>query len=245
MDVNGASIHVDLYYQGPPLLFLHGFTGVGRNWDGFLDSFAPHFQLVVPDLRGHGRSTNPAGDFSFTQSAEDMLALIDALGLGSVRAIGASAGAKTLLHMAVLAPTAIERMVLVSAAPSFPENAKKLMRGTSIELLGPEEWQMMREWHLQGDDQIRMLWRQAGELADIPTGMDLSPAKLQSIQAAALIMHGDRDPFYPVEVAVSMYENIPQSYLWVVPNAGHTPNFLEPPEKFALATLPFLLGEWE
>src|SRR5688572_3583082 len=58
----------------------------------------PGYRVIVPDLRGHGRSTNPGGAFTFRQCAQDVLALLDGLGLDRTKAIGLSMGAKTLLH---------------------------------------------------------------------------------------------------------------------------------------------------
>jgi pimeloyl-ACP methyl ester carboxylesterase len=53
--------------------------------------------------------------------------------------------------------------------------------------------------------------------------MNFTPPHLATIQARALIVQGDRDPLYPVELSVEMAKAIPQSSLWVVPNAGHGP----------------------
>jgi pimeloyl-ACP methyl ester carboxylesterase len=58
------------------------------------------YQVIVPDLRGHGRSTNPAAAFTHRQAAADVLALLDRLGLQRVKAMGISTGGMTLLHMA-------------------------------------------------------------------------------------------------------------------------------------------------
>ena len=58
----GAELHYDLRGDGEPLLLLHGFTGSGADWvhlfdvDG-LDELARRFRLIIPDARGHGRST--------------------------------------------------------------------------------------------------------------------------------------------------------------------------------------------
>ncbi|MEM8816698.1 MAG: alpha/beta hydrolase, partial [Pseudomonadota bacterium] len=48
---------------------------------------------------------------------------------------------------------------------------------------------------------------------------------LARIKARTLIVHGDRDPLYPLNMAVELYESIPDAQLWVVPGGGHVPVF--------------------
>ena len=79
--------------------------------------------------------------------------------------------------------------------------------------------------HVHGDDQIRMLFEQMRGLKDTHDDMAFTPPLLGAITARTLIVHGDRDPLYPVELALEMYRAIPQSALWVVPNGGHGPIF--------------------
>ena len=83
----------------------------------------------------------------------------------------------------------------------------------------------MRGRHHLGDDQIRALWRYAREFADDRDDMNFTAASLSKITARTLIVHGDRDPLYPVELAIELYRSIPNSQLWVVPNGGHGPIF--------------------
>ena len=62
------------------------------------------YRLIIPDLRGHGRSTNPSGLFTHRQCAEDLFALLDQLEILRFKAVGISAGGNTLLHMATARP---------------------------------------------------------------------------------------------------------------------------------------------
>jgi pimeloyl-ACP methyl ester carboxylesterase len=244
---------MEMYYeshgQGEPLLLLHGFTGYGGNWGPFLGAFSKEHQVIVPDLRGHGRSTNPSGQFTFRQSALDIFALLDSLGIERFKAIGMSAGAKTLLHMATQQPQRIEAMILVSATPYFPEPARAVMEQMTPESRTAEEWEMMRQWHQHGDEQIRMLWAQGNALKDSYDDMNFTPPYLSTIAARTLIVHGDRDPLYPVSLAMEMYTAIRHAWLWVVPNGGHGPIFGEfsgsgeTTGRFAEAALRFLHGE--
>ncbi len=118
--VNG----LDLFYRdsgnGEPLLLLHGFTGSGDDWQHVFAQPIDGFRVIAPDLRGHGRSTNPGDTFTFADVARDVFALLDTLGIDRVKAIGMSGGANTLLHMATQQPSRVQAMVHVSGTPRFP-----------------------------------------------------------------------------------------------------------------------------
>jgi pimeloyl-ACP methyl ester carboxylesterase len=119
--INGMEMYYEIRGAGEPLVLLHGGTGAGVNWDLLFKNAPAGYRLVVPDLRGHGRSTNPSATFTFRQSAFDVFAMLDHLGIERFKAIGVSLGAKTLLHMATQQPTRVAAMVLVSATPYFPD----------------------------------------------------------------------------------------------------------------------------
>jgi pimeloyl-ACP methyl ester carboxylesterase len=226
LDVNGFQLHYDDRGAGDPLLLLHGGTGIGADWQHvFTAGDPPGFRVIVPDLRGHGRSTNPAGIFTFAQVARDMFALLDAIGIPWVKAIGLSAGAKTLLHMATQQPDRIDAMVLVSATPRFPDQARAAMAQLSTGNFSDAEWTTLRQRHVHGDDQIRSLFDRMRALKDDREDMAFTAATLAPITARTLIVHGDRDPLYPVELALELYRSIPGSALWVVPDGGHGPIF--------------------
>ena len=223
--VNGCDIHHDTRGDGAPLLLLHGFTGSGGDWRHVFPEPLAGFQFIAADLRGHGRSTNPSGVFTFRAAAADMLALLDSLGLERVSAIGMSGGAKTLLHMATAQPSRFDRLVLVSATPYFPASARPLFASLNLESATEAEWTRLRQTHVYGDAQIRAIYEQGRDLARSYDDMNFTPSLLSTITAQTLIVHGDRDPFYPVKLAVEMYEAIPNARLWIVPNAGHGPIF--------------------
>src|SRR5438552_13535413 len=100
IDVNGFDLFYDARGAGEPLLLLHGGMGIGGDWSRVFPTEPTGYRLIVPDLRGHGRSTNPSRQFTFAQFGRDAFALLDHLGVPRVKSIGVSAGAKTLLHMA-------------------------------------------------------------------------------------------------------------------------------------------------
>ena len=226
IDVNGFQLYYEARGDGEPLLLLHGGTGIGADWTLVFTGGDPAgFRVIVPDLRGHGRSTNPSRAFTFRQAAQDMFALLDRVGIRRVKAIGLSMGAKTLLHMSTQQPDRMDAMVLVSATPYFPAQARAAMAQLSVDAFSDAEWTMQRQRHVHGDDQIRMLFEQMRGLKDSYDDMAFTLPLLGTIAARTLIVHGDRDPLYPVELAMEMYRSSPSSALWVVPNGGHGPIF--------------------
>jgi pimeloyl-ACP methyl ester carboxylesterase len=241
IDVNGFQLFFETRGDGPPLLLLHGGSGIGADWSLVFGGDPAGFRVIVPDMRGHGRSTNP-GAFTIRDAAADMLALLDHLGLARVMAIGMSLGAKTLLHMATQQPDRIEAMVLVSATPYFPAEARAAMTQLSTAAFSDGDWTLQRQRHVHGDDQIRMLFGQLRTLKDHHDDMAFTPPLLATITARTLIVHGDRDPLYPVELALEMYRAIPASALWVVPNGGHGPIFGPLAAPFAETALAHLQG---
>lgn len=237
---DGADLHVEERGAGEPLLLLHGMTGTGGDWRHVfdLDALAATFRVVMPDARGHGRSTDPDGAFSFARYGRDVLAILDALGIEQTAAVGVSLGAKTLLHTATQAPSRIRAMVLVSATPRFPEATRALFRAAAALPRSPEEWTRMRALHVQGDAQIARLFSLPAGFGEDP--MDFTAETLGAITARTLVVTGDRDPFYPVELAVELYRGIPNASLWVVPDALHVPIFLGQRESFVREALRFL-----
>ena len=243
--IHGMQMYCEIRGEGEPLVLLHGFTGSGADWGLIFQEPPKGYRLVAPDLRGHGRSTNPSMAFTFRQSALDVFALLDRLEIERITAAGLSGGAETLLHMATQQPNRIGAMVLVSAAHYFPEQARTIMRQVTVKSRTEEDWQVMRQRHTQGDDQIRALWTQGNAFKDSFDDMNFTPPLLSTITARTLIVHGDRDPLYPITIPLELYTAIPRSYLWVIPNGGHGPIFGNMAERFVETALAFLGGEWE
>ena len=242
--INGANLHYEVLGNGEPLLWLHGFTGAGSDWQYLFAEPPAGFQLIAPDLRGHGRSTNPSDTFSFRESAHDVLALLAHLGCARVKAIGLSGGGIALLHMAMMQPDAVAAMVLVSVPLAYPPQARGIQRQFGPEMLSEQEMALMRQRHAGGQEQIDRLFAYARSFADDYEDVNFSAPLLSAVTASTLIVFGDRDPLYPVTLGVELYQAMPTSYLWVVPNGGHGPVFGDHRSQFTTTALAFLRGEW-
>ena len=243
-DINGCQIAYDVRGEGDPLLLLHGGMGAGADWKYVFPDDPAGFQVIVPDLRGHGRSTNPSGAFTFRQAALDILALLDHLGISSVKAIGLSGGGITLLHLATIQPARITAMVVVSAPPYFPAQARAIQASFSEQMLPDRERTAMRQRHVHGEPQIQALFAQTNAFAANFDDVNFTPPLLSTITAKTLIVFGDRDFLYPVSIAFELHAAIPTSYLWVVPNGPHGPIFGPHAAAFAQTATAFLRGTW-
>jgi pimeloyl-ACP methyl ester carboxylesterase len=247
--VNGAELYYEIHGQGDSdLVLLHGFFGSGAIWHPWLHLLTQRHRVILPDLRGHGRSSNPSGVFTHRQAAQDILALCEGLGVRRFCGIGASTGGMTLLHAALQAPEAIEAMVLIYATTHFPESARRIMahhdptKLTTAE--SAQETAQRRTLHRRSDDQVRALWEQFYAFRLDTEDMALTEGDLARIRARTLVVHGDRDAFFPVEIPVALYRGIPWAYLWILPGWGHGPLETHAEEILTLGQR-FLCGAWE
>ena len=115
MTFNGVQLYFEVHGTGEPLLLLSGFSGTNQNWKPSLHEWGANFQIILPDLRGHGRSSTLLRPFRFADAAADMFALLEHLGIESFKGVGISAGGNVLLHMATKQPNRVPAVVLVSA----------------------------------------------------------------------------------------------------------------------------------
>ena len=220
--LNGQQLCFEVHGTGEPLLLLHGFSGSSQDWVPSLAQWGTKFQLILPDLRGHGRSGMLSKPFRHEDAAADMCALLNHVGIRACKGVGISAGGNVLLHMATMQPDRVTAMVLVSATPYFPAQARAIMSQYG-DNLPEEQWEILRRRHPGGDAQIKAILDSAKSFATSYDDLNFTPPLLSTIKARTFIIQGDRDPLYPVELSVEMFKAIPNSRLWIVPNAGHGP----------------------
>jgi pimeloyl-ACP methyl ester carboxylesterase len=244
IQVNGIELYFETVGRGEPLLLLHGFTQSGRIWEPVIGELAKNFQLIIPDLRGHGASTNPSGEFTHNQSALDIIALLDHLGHEHTKAVGFSSGGHTLLHLASQEKDRLAAMVLVGAAPYFPEQTRNELRKLDPSNLPEGEMKRLCERHSLGEPQALALLDQFKSFSNNRDDMNFTPERLNTIKVRTMIVYGDRDEFFPVRLALELYENIEQSYLCIIPNANHDPTFGPNLQYFLNILTQFLKDRW-
>lgn len=242
VQIGDMEMYYEEYGSGKPMLLLHGFGGCSQNWHSFTDQLSEHYRLIVVDLRGHGHSTNPENTFTHREAAKDVFLLLEKLGIDRFSAMGMSTGGMVLLHMATSRPQRIDSMVLISATTHFPDQARFIMRRVSFETMPQEVREMYSECAKRGDEQIRQLTLQFNALGENHDDMNFNEQSLAAITARTLVVHGDRDNFFPVEIAVDLYRFIPDSALWIIPNGDHVPIF-DPRIAFTTTALRFLAAK--
>ncbi|MBR1223295.1 MULTISPECIES: alpha/beta fold hydrolase [unclassified Bradyrhizobium] len=104
---NGAAFHVARAGKGQPLILLHGWPEFWLTWEPVMARLADRFTLYAPDLRGFGDSDKPNGPHGPDRHAEDMLALMDALGLAQAGIVGHDVGGGLMQPLARAAPERI------------------------------------------------------------------------------------------------------------------------------------------
>jgi pimeloyl-ACP methyl ester carboxylesterase len=233
-EVNGRS-------DAEPLILLHGFTSTGvESFGKFSSKLGVDYQLFIPDMRGHGKTKNPNAEIRHSDFAQDTAAFVIGLGLEQVHICGHSSGAMQLLFLVHKHPELVHTLTLVSSTYNFDERVKAYVR--EIRSNAPKEWiDSLTTLHseIQGSDcgeHILDLWCDAVQR---PDELPYSLEDLREISCPTLIMHGDRDPFFPIHIPTTMYQAIPNSELCIFPNCGH--NLLaDSPVLFETALLEFI-----
>ena len=219
---------IDMHYENhgrsdaEPLVLLHGFTSTGQKFDPFLKQLGERYHLIVPDLRGHGRTTNPRNEIVHADLARDTGAFVTALGIARAHFCGSSTGAMHLPFLAIEQPRLIHSLTLVGSTYTFDDHVKEKVREVMAST-SPERIQDLEakhgETHGPGYAQTMLnLW---ADSVFRPDELPFAPDDLGNILCPTLIVHGDRDPYFPVRVPLAMYQTIPNAELCIAPNCGH------------------------
>jgi haloacetate dehalogenase len=120
----GVQLHALTGGAGPPLLLLHGHPQTHAIWHRVAPALAPHFTLVLPDLRGYGDSSKPPGDpdhanYSKRAMAQDLVALMQSLGYPRFAILAHDRGARVAHRLAADHAGAVDRMTLLDIAPTL------------------------------------------------------------------------------------------------------------------------------
>ena len=120
VEVNGATLYYKEHGDGAPLILIHGGLSTSSQWEPLVPELvADGFRVITPDSRGHGRSTNPAEELSYALIADDVAALIAALGLQRPVVGGWSDGGQVTLELGARHPGAAGGLIVGAAYPDF------------------------------------------------------------------------------------------------------------------------------
>ena len=264
LTIDGLRWEVRVRGSGTPLLLVHGFMGGGSSWGPHATAFARHFQVVVVDLPGHGRSGIPSDPAraSVERTADDLAAVLAGEGCRPANVVGYSLGARVALRLAAAHPDTVRRIVLESPSAGFATETERAARRAAdtgraerLERDGTEAF--VKEWEREPVfDSFRRLppgraaRLRSERLRNRPDGLaaslrgagqgSMAPLhdRLGGIKAQTLVIAGALDPVGLQRAAV-VAAGIPGARLETISGAGHAPH-LETPPLFRCLVLDFL-----
>jgi len=117
LQVNGITVHyARTGGEKPPFVLAHGLTDYGLCWVALAQALERDYDLIMPDARGHGRTSAPEDGYGYTTLAEDLCAFCDALGLEKPLLMGHSMGAATVAQLAAARPD-LPRAIILEDPP--------------------------------------------------------------------------------------------------------------------------------
>ncbi|ABG04540.1 3-oxoadipate enol-lactonase [Rubrobacter xylanophilus DSM 9941] len=250
---------VELHHvvEGPadaPVLVLSSSLGTThRMWDPQVPALRERFRLVRYDHRGHGSSPVPPGPYSIAELGQDVLAMLDGLGVERFSFCGLSLGGMVGMWVASEVPERVERLVLCCTSALLGprelwDERARVARSEGMEALveGVVERWFTPALHQERPEDVERAKRMLA--ATPPEGyagcceaireMDLRD-RLGRIQAPTLVISGSDDPATPPEHGERLREAIPEARTVVIERAAHLAN-IERPEPFARALLEHL-----
>jgi pimeloyl-ACP methyl ester carboxylesterase len=237
--INGPTMYYEIHGQGRPLVLLHGGgSTIQTSFGTVLPGLALTRQIIAVEQEGHGRTADIGRPYSFEQSAEDTVALLNHLGIAHADFYGYSNGGNIAMEIAVRYPRMVRRIVLaaaISRIEGMPEGFSEQIRQAKTDSM-PEE---LREAYLKTSphpDQlpqfVEKCARRMIEFKDWPDD------HVKQILCPTLILVGDRHDVRP-EHALFMHRLIPNSQLAIFPNTDHM--LLVKRTDLLLATIPTFL----
>jgi 3-oxoadipate enol-lactonase len=253
----GPRLHYERSGSGEPLLLITGFTISAAVFEPVLPLYTRRFACVSYDNRGSGRSASPLHPTSIPELAGDACRVLDAAGIESAHVYGLSMGGMIAQEMAIRFPERVRGLVLGCSTPGGP----RAIRPTLSELgaLGAGMLAGMREpgfpvlarmlfspaFRENHPERVRELLRFFAAHRAGPWGgashfwasvYHDTVARLGTIQAPTLVMHGGADTMAPIANARLLADRIPDAELCVVPGTGHAYLLEDPETSFDLFT---------
>jgi pimeloyl-ACP methyl ester carboxylesterase len=235
---DGVEIHYEIHGSGPPLLLTHGYSSTAEMWQGQIDALAKHHQLVLWDMRGHGRSDYPDDAAAYSEAATvgDMAALLDEVGAENAIVGGLSLGGYMSLAFYRAHPDRVRALLIIDTGPGFKKDeAREAWNKRALETADRFEREGLDVLKSASRERSGVSHRDASGLARAARGMLTQRdarviESLPEIKVPSLVVVGASD---------YMAAKIPGAAKVVIPAAGHAVN-IDQPQAFIEAVLPFL-----
>lgn len=232
--------------EGPPVLFVSGWSQPGRRWVRFAERLADTYACVMPDNRECGETGPSPEPFTLTDLADDLLAVMDELGHRRFRLVGVSMGGMISQEVIRRAPDRIAAAVLISThggSPTSilpPDPMVVMPTGTTRYEIGYNLWSRLAGPGF-AEAHPEVIAAEAEVNAAYETSLDGVLRQLQAIQqwdpgdalvgteVPILLAHGDADPLIPYENGVRLAAKLGVP-LVTFPGVGHGVPFERPEE---------------
>lgn len=233
--VNGIKVWYAMFGRGEPVLLLHGGLANANYWGHQVRALQRHYQVIVMESRGHGRSSRNQEPYGYDLMASDVIGLLDDLRIRKTAIVGWSDGAIIGLDIAMKHPERVSRLFAFAAnsdpsgvadiASSNVFNAYIARAGEEYKRLSPTPTA-----YKSFVDDITKMWESQPKW----TASDLA-----AIKVPTWIVDGDHDEAIKRENTEFMAANIPGAGLLIQPEVSHF-SFLQDPEQFNDDVLHFL-----
>jgi len=211
--VRGFKMYCEVYGTGKPLLIIHGNGGSINNFVYQIPFFAQKYKVIIADSRAQGKSVDNGDSLTYEMMADDYAGLLDAMKIDSANVIGWSDGGINALLLAIRHPEKVKKLA-VTGANLQPDTSAVYQE--VWDLVTPEYNGLKQKSNLTAKEKASLkLLRLLCEQPHIPL------SALQTIKVPALVMGGDHDVI-KVEHTMQIFHNIPNAYLYIFPNSGHS-----------------------
>lgn len=222
LSTNGLDLFYELHGAGDPMLLLHGFGGTGESdWRHQIPVFSERFRLIVPDLRGHGRTDHPetiTGPEFFDVVTSDVVALLSNLNLAPAHICGFSMGASVASWIYFADPSLVRSLILVSGAARINRDLAPSLFRLWESLAHPDDvdpgWARVLA-RLHGEDEWRVLLRNYGAvvIARVEADEEIAYSRAGEIACPTLVVQGSEDTLSPPLLSEELHSAIPGSEL--------------------------------
>jgi pimeloyl-ACP methyl ester carboxylesterase len=233
---------------GPVVVLLHGFPLSRALYEHQLNALGSVYRVIAPDLRGHGDSPSPDGAYTMDEMADDVIELLDGLGIDQPVVLGGlSMGGYVALSLVRRYPRRVRGLILIDtraaadtpeAARTREETARAVLQaghaGSIIETMIPRlfgKTTLERHPERVGPMLAVMERTSAKGVAGALRGMAIRPdrrAELRSITVPTLVLVGEDDVISPPSEAREIAKTLPDARLQVIPSAGHLAPYENP-----------------
>ena len=233
--VNGINLAYTRLGKGTPLVLVHGFPLDSSSWNELIPYLKDHFDLILPDLRGFGKSTTVEAPYTLSDMADDLAGLLDHLGVEKTALAGHSMGGYISLAFAKKYPQRVSGLGLVAsqAAADAPEGRERRYKtaadvaekgvGVVVEAMTPKLSADVRvQEFVRGVIERQSKQAVIGALKAMAEREDAMPI-LSSFNFPLVLIHGDADQLIPIERAKEIKSANPSATLLELKGAGHMP----------------------